>query len=68
VFEVSASLYSVKSKESVGTIGMSYLGPSVDDAFRKFSERLAAELPGARCAGWDYGVKIDEDKLRELGR
>jgi hypothetical protein len=66
VFEVSASLYSVKTKESVGLIGMTYEGQSVDDAFRKFTEKLAAELPSARCVGWDFAVQVDEEKLKNL--
>jgi hypothetical protein len=67
VFEISASLYSVKTKESVGVIGMSYEGQSVEDAFQKFAAKLSAELPGTRCAGWDLSGHVDEDKLRALG-
>ena len=67
VFEISASLYSVKTKESVGVIGMSYEGQSVEDAFQKFAAKLSAELPGTRCAGWDLSGQIDEEKLRSLG-
>ncbi len=66
VFEVSASLYSVSRKESVGLVGMTYEGRSVDDAFQKFAAKLAAELPGARCLGWDFSVPIDEEKLKNL--
>jgi len=66
VFEVSASLYSVRTKESIGLVAMTYEGHSVDEAFRKFAEKLAAELPGTHCAGWDLGVPIDEEKLRSL--
>ena len=66
VFEVSASLYSVSAKASVGLIGMAYEGASMDDALHKFADKLAAELPGARCAGWDFAVPVDEEKLRAL--
>jgi hypothetical protein len=66
VFEVSASLYSVRAKESVGLVAMTYEGHSVDEAFRKFAEKLAAELPGTHCAGWDFTVLVDEEKLRNL--
>ena len=66
VFEVSASLFSVRQHESVAVVAMTYDGQSVDDAFRKFTERLGAELTGARCAGWDRSVRVDEEKLRTL--
>ncbi len=68
VFEISASLYSVRTRESVGVIGMAYQGQSIEDAFRKFTEKLAAELPGTRCVGWDFAVAIDEEKLRALAQ
>ncbi len=67
-FEVSASFYSVSAKASVGLIAMAYEGSTVEDALEKFAAKLALELPGARCDGWNYGVSVDEARLRALRR
>jgi len=62
--DLSASLFSVALRRSVGLVTMQYYGASVDDAVAKFAERLAATLPEARCDGWDWTAKIDPDAIR----
>ena len=67
VYEVSASLFSVKTHHAVGLIGMTYSGASVDEALKKFTDKLGTELGGATCAGWDASRPLDADQLkREL--
>ena len=52
--EISASLYSVKLKRSVGRISMHYGGASVDEAVTLFTNRLRQELGGSTCRGWAW--------------
>jgi hypothetical protein len=65
-FEMSASLFSVSGHKSVGMVAMSYSGPSVDDAVRRMAEKLGAELPGTTCGGWNWGVQVDDHRIRDL--
>jgi hypothetical protein len=64
VFELAASLYSVKTKHSVAVVAMSYTGSSVAEALTKFSDRFQLEMAGSRCSGWSRDVKIDADAIR----
>lgn len=59
--ELSASLYSKKLRESVAMVQMTYKGASEAEAFKLFTEKLAAAFPGATCEGWlaDLGVTAD---------
>jgi hypothetical protein len=66
-FEMSASLYSVADKKSVGVVTLEYDGKSVDDAVARLAARLGQELPGSRCGGWNWDVKVDDQRIRELG-
>jgi hypothetical protein len=66
-FEMSASLYSVADKKSVGIVTLEYDGKSVEDAVSRLAERLGKELPGSRCGGWNWDVKVDDQRIRELG-
>ncbi|MFT3772056.1 MAG: hypothetical protein QM820_42155 [Minicystis sp.] len=52
--ELSASLYSVKLKRSVGRITLYYAGTSVDEAITMFAKKLGEELPGSTCAEWKW--------------
>ena len=65
--EMTASLYSVPEKKSVGIVTLEYDGKSVDDAIARLAERLGKELPGSRCGGWNWDVKVDDQRIRELG-
>ncbi|HEX8791356.1 MAG TPA: hypothetical protein VF765_10440 [Polyangiaceae bacterium] len=65
--EMTASLYSVPEKKSVGVVTLEYDGKSVDDAIARLAQRLGQELPGSRCGGWNWDAKIDDQRIRELG-
>jgi hypothetical protein len=66
-FEMSASLYSVSDKKSVGIVTLEYDGKSVDEAIARLAERLGKELPGSKCGGWSWDTaKVDEQHIREL--
>ncbi len=67
-FEMTASLYSVAAHKSVGAVDLQYDGKSVDDAIAQLAQRLAKELPGSRCGAWNWDAKIDDQRIRELGR
>lgn len=65
VFEISATLYSVKAKRTVGVVAMAYTGSSVDDALGKFTERFQSEMSGARCVGWSWDKRVDPATIRQ---
>jgi hypothetical protein len=65
-FEVSALLFSVAQRKSVGVIAMQYDGPSADEALQRMSAKLAAAIPGSACGGWDLSVPLDEQRIRAL--
>jgi hypothetical protein len=65
-FEVSAVLYSVSQRKSVGVVAMQYDGASADEALQRMSAKLASALPGSTCGGWDLSAKIDDHRIREL--
>lgn len=65
-FELSASIYSVSQKKSVGLVAMAYDGPSADDALARMATKLAQTVPGSTCAGWDWKGKVDAGRIREL--
>ena len=65
-FEVSASLYSVSQKRAVGFVTMQYDGPTQDDALQRMARKLGVSLPSARCAGWDWKTKVDDNRIRTL--
>ena len=66
VFEITASLFSIHEHKAVALVAMSYTGASEDDAYAKFTAKLAASFPGATCRGWNPDVKIDEEAIRKL--
>jgi hypothetical protein len=68
VFELAATLYSIKDKTSVGLISMSYTGPSAEDAWTKFRDRFVAEMAGSSCRGWDLekDPKVDGAQIRSM--
>jgi hypothetical protein len=66
VFEVSAALFSVRLHRSVGVVTMTYTGGSVDQALKKFADRLAVEMPRSRCAGWNWDAHVDDEKIRKM--
>jgi hypothetical protein len=55
--ELSASLFSVKEKQSVGRISVLYQGNSVEEAITAFAAKVGAELPGSACTGWRFEPK-----------
>jgi len=67
-FEMTASLYSVTDKKSVGIVTLEYDGKSVEDAVSRLADRLGKELPGSRCGGWNFDANnVDDKRIRELG-
>jgi hypothetical protein len=52
VFELSASLYSVRARSTVGRIEMRYTGSTLDGAMLAFQRDFRAMLPNASCVGW----------------
>jgi hypothetical protein len=66
VFEVSATLFSVKDHHTVALVAMSYTGKSVDEAMASFVAKLKTELPGMQCKGWKADAKVDADRLRAV--
>ena len=62
--ELSASLYSKKMRQSVAMVAMTYTGASEAEAFRQFTEKLAAAFPGATCEGWLADLGVTADSLR----
>ncbi len=66
LFEVSATLFSVRLHRSVGVIAMTYSGANVDQAIDKFAARLAEELPGASCTDWNWDTHVDDERIRKM--
>jgi hypothetical protein len=52
--ELTAVLYSVRLHHVVAQVSLKYTGSSVDDAFRRFDEKLEASFPGTSCGGWNW--------------
>ena len=52
--ELSASLYSVKLKRSVGRITLYYAGTNIDEAVTLFAEKIGEQLPGSTCRAWSF--------------
>jgi hypothetical protein len=66
VFEVSASLFSVRLHRSVAFVGMTYSGPSTDEALKRFADKLRTEMPGSTCSGWRWNVHLDDEEIRKM--
>jgi hypothetical protein len=66
VFELSATLYSVSQRRSVGLIALRYSGQNTDDAVAKFTAKLAAEVPATTCVGWKSDAHVDPAAIRKL--
>jgi hypothetical protein len=66
VFQVSATLFSVREHRSVAELAMTYEGSSTDAAIAKFAARLGDELRGSSCTGWSAESRVDEAQIREL--
>jgi hypothetical protein len=65
VLDISAILFSVRERRSVGVVENQYSGASFDQAIAAFAERLAHTLPGARCATWNWAVALDPEGVRQ---
>jgi len=65
-FDITASVYSISAGHSIALVSMAYGGKSVDEAVKRFSEKLGETLPGAACVGWKADVKVDEAQVRKL--
>ncbi len=63
--DLSASLYSVASAQSVAGVSMRYVGTSVDEAIAKFGAKLGETFPRTTCAGWNWDAKVDAERIRK---
>jgi hypothetical protein len=63
--DIAASFFSVSQKRSVAEVAMEYTGETVDDALARFASKLAATVPSATCAGWNWNSQIDAEHVRQ---
>ena len=63
--ELSAMLYSVHLHRSVGLVGMTYSGHSIDEAVKQFAQKLRATVPASPCAGWNE-IHVDEAAIHDI--
>jgi hypothetical protein len=61
VFELSASLYSVRGRRMVAEIDLRYAGDDLDEAMKAFATKLRGLLPGASCVGWKWPEPVVTD-------
>jgi hypothetical protein len=66
VLQLSASLFSVAQKQSVGVVDMEYSGESVNEAIAKFVEKLGQSLPSTTCSGWNFSGTVSPEPIRKL--
>jgi hypothetical protein len=65
--EISASLFSVRKRETVGVVSMRYTGRSEDEAVTNLDAKLKAVFPGLSCAGWDLASHpVDAEAVRAM--
>ena len=65
--EVSASLFSVPLRRSVGSVVERYTGKSAEQAIANLEDKLREGLPGLRCEGWDFDAHpVDASRVHEL--
>jgi hypothetical protein len=64
VLDLAATVYSVAEKESVAVVSLQFSGSSTNDALTQFGTKLSLSLPQMRCAGWNWDVSIDPEKIR----
>ena len=65
-WELTAFLYSVRPRRLIGQVDLTQRGQDLDGALKAFVAKLASELPGVPCRGWDEGVQIDSEAVRKL--
>jgi len=65
-FQFSASFFSVRLHRSIATESLTYSGSDIDEALKKFADRLGTVLPGSTCKGWNWQVQIDSGHIREM--
>ena len=61
VFELSASLYSVRAHKLVAEIDLRYGGDDLDEAMNAFVGKLKTVVPGASCVGWAWPDRAPTD-------
>jgi hypothetical protein len=66
VLQLSASLYSIAQRRSVGLVDLEYRGENADDAVATFAAQLSHSLPGVACSGWTWNDKVDPEGIRKL--
>jgi hypothetical protein len=64
--ELSASFYAVGAQRSVAIAETRYVGSSPEAAWKTFSTKLAAAMPGATCRGWSLDAHLDTNSLQRL--
>ncbi len=66
VWEISASFFSVRLHHSVSEVNMTYSGQDPEGALRAFADKLAVEVPGVPCRGWDWSAPVDSASVRQM--
>jgi hypothetical protein len=66
LLQLTATLFSVAQGRSVALVDMQYAGDSVGEAEGEFVARLGRLLPAATCKGWDWGTRVDPERIRKL--
>ena len=66
VLQLSASLFSVSQKQTVGVVDMEYSGESVDEAVAKFVQRLGQAVPSTTCSSWNWSGTVSPEPIRKL--
>jgi hypothetical protein len=64
--ELAASFYAIGAQRSVALAETRYVGPSAEAAWKTFSTKLAAAVPGATCRGWSLAAHLDPNRLQRL--
>jgi hypothetical protein len=59
VYEIAASLYSIREHKLVAQIDLRHSGDDFDAALDAFALKLDALLPHARCVGWNFPEAAD---------
>lgn len=65
-WELTAFLYSVRFHQLTGQVDVTQTGQDIDGALKTFVAKLANEIPGVPCRGWDRSVRVDSDSIRKM--
>jgi hypothetical protein len=66
LLQLSASLFSVAQKQSVGIVDVKYSGESAADGVAGFVDKLRQSLPATTCRGWNWNGTVSPEPIRKL--